>query len=105
LGGEVDDLDEVLDRLASMAVSRARLVADRLHYARVRRLGRVSSKAVYMLLKDHEPQSLASFKRIIGLSKSSAIRARDELVDRGFIVRDDQFTYWLAPFTREERDE
>ena len=105
MGGEVDDLDEVLDRLASMAVSRARLEADRLHYARVRRLGRVSSKAVYMLLKDHEPQSLASFKRIIGLSKSSAIRARDELVEAGFVTRDDQFNVLVGAVYPEELDE
>lgn len=101
MGGEVDDLEELLDRLASIAVGKARNDVDRRHYARVRRLKRNSAKAAYQLLMYHEPQSLASMGRILGLSKSSRIRARDELVEKGFVV-EDQDTYWVAPLTSEE---
>ena len=97
MGGEADEWDDDLRRLAEEAVRRVRLESELSHYERVRRIRAPSAKLVYLFLKDHQPQSLASIRRTLGISRNSAPRALEELVEVGYVVRDDQFLYWVTP--------
>ena len=93
----VDDWDDELGRLAEEAVRRVSLESELRHYERVRSIRAPSAKLVYLFLKDHQPQSLASVRRTLGISRNSTPRALEELVELGFVVRDDQFLYWVTP--------
>ncbi len=94
---EVDDWEDALRRLVDEALNRTRLESVFRHYERVRRIKAPSAKLVYLFLKDHQPQSLASLRRTLGISRNSAPRAVTELVELGVVVRDDQFLYWVTP--------
>ena len=98
MDGEVGDWEDALRRLADEALQRARLESELRHYERVRRIRAPTAKLVYLFLKDHQPQSLTSIRRTLGISRNSAPRALEELVELGFVVRDDQFLYWVTPF-------
>jgi predicted transcriptional regulator len=96
LDAEFDEWDErVLDRLGELF--RATHKRDELrHYERIRRLRAPTAKLVYLFLTDHQPQSLATIRHALGVSKSAAIDALNELVKAGLVVRDEEFLYWLA---------
>lgn len=93
----VDDWDDELGRLAEEAVRRISLESELRHYERVRRIRAPTAKLVYLFLRDHQPQSLASVRRTLGISRNSVPRALEELVELSFVVRDDQFLYWVTP--------
>lgn len=105
MAGEVDGWEEVLERLAAEIFRKASLVSELRHYERVRKIRAPTAKLVYLFLKDHQSQILPSIKRILGVSRNSAPRAMEELVERGFVVRDDQFLYWVTPLEPEGRRE
>jgi len=103
LVGEVD-WEEALERIVADAFRRARLEGERLHYERVRRLRAPTAKLVYVFLKDHQPQSFASIHRTLGVSKSAGLDAMDELVEVGFVVRDEEYLYWVSEFRSGDRE-
>ena len=95
MASEFDEWEPLLGRFAEL-VKRNRLEAERVHYERIRRLRAPTAKLVYLFLRDHQPQSLATIRHTLGVSKSAAIDALDELVGAGLVVRDEEFLYWLA---------
>lgn len=70
--------------------------SERVHYVRVRRLRAPTAKLVYLFLRDHQPQSLATIRHTLGISKSAGQDALEELRVAGFVVQDEEYLYWLA---------
>ena len=96
MAGEFDEWELLLARLAEELGRRTRLESEKFHYERIRRLRAPTAKLVYLFLRDHQPQSLATIRHTLGVSKSAAIDALDELGEAGYVIRDDEFLYWLA---------
>lgn len=96
MAGEFDEWELLLGRLAEELVRRVPLEAERVHYERIRRLRAPTAKLVYLFLRDHQPQSLATIRHTLGVSKSAGQDALEELSGAGFVVQDEEYLYWLA---------
>jgi biotin operon repressor len=96
LAGEFDEWEVLLARLAEELGRRTRVESEKFHYERIRRLRAPTAKLVYLFLRDHQPQSLATIRHSLSVSKSAAIDALAELREAGYVVQDEEFLYWLA---------
>ena len=97
MAGEEEEWLGSLGRLAEEALRRARQESELGHYERIRRIKSPTGKLVYLFLKDHQPQSVASIRRTLGVGRNSVPRALEELVGLGYLVRDEEFLYWVVP--------
>ena len=95
MAGEFDEWEMLLARLAEELGRRTRLESEKFHYERVRRLRAPTAKLVYLFLRDHQPQSLATIRHTLGVSKSAGQDALEELSGVGFVVQDEEYLYWL----------
>jgi len=79
LAGEFDEWEVLLARLAEELGRRTRLESEKFHYERICRLRAPTAKLVYLFLRDHQPQSLATIRHTLGVSKSAGQDALEEL--------------------------
>ena len=91
-----DDWEDVVSRHAIDLLGKVGLESELMHYKRVKILGAPSAKLVYIFIRHHQPQSLASIRRTLGIGSNSVLRALRELTRLGFIVRDEEFLYWMS---------
>ena len=97
MAGDEEEWLGALGRLAEEALRKARREAELGHYERVRRIKSPTGKLVYLFMKDHQPQSVSSIRRTLGVGRNSVPRALEELVTLGYLVRDEEFLYWVTP--------
>jgi len=105
-------LERVIDELQGALKGRLEAVADELqatlwirryggHMDRLRSLSRPSEKLVYFFLVQSEPQSFTSIRRALSLSNTAVDGALKRLLERGYIVLDETYLYWVSSETRQ----
>jgi Fic family protein len=97
-GGEFDGWDEELLKRFGELLRVARERDELRHYVRIRSLRSPTAKLIYEFLRSHQPQTILSIRHVLGVKRNTAPAAMRELVDKGYVVVDDQFFYWVAPF-------
>lgn len=65
------------------------------HYDRIQTISAPSEKLVYLHLVDTEPQSFVSVRRALDLDRRTVDRALKGLMEKGYVVQDERYLYWL----------
>jgi len=65
------------------------------HYDRIQVISAPSEKLVYLHLVDTEPQSFVSVRRALDLDRRTVDRALKGLMEKGYVVHDERYLYWL----------
>jgi len=100
-GGGFDGWDEEYLKRVGELLRVARERDELRHYGRIRRLRSPTAKLIYEFLRSHQPQTLLSIRHVLGVKRNTAPAAMRELLDKGFVVVDEEFFYWVAPFEGE----
>ncbi|GEM_PF-2636840 len=97
-GGGFGEWDEELLKRLEELLHASRERDELHHYGRIRRLRSPTAKLIYEFLRSHQPQTLLSIRHVLGVKRNTAPAAMRELLEKGFVVVDEEFLYWVAPF-------
>jgi len=92
----VREWEELVSDLAQELGPALRKWMYRGHYDRARSLSSPSEKLIYFHLLHTQPQTFTGVRRALSLGKSTVDRGLQHLLEKGYIVLDETYLYWVS---------
>jgi len=94
--GSAGEWSLLVESLAQELVPALRRKLYQGHLDRMATIRSYSEKLVYLYVVLAEPQSFGTIRRALNMHTKTANRSLTSLVDRGCLVLDDRFLYWVT---------
>ena len=88
----------LVESLAEALVPALSVKLRRAHYERILFIRAPSEKLIYLHLVKTQPQTFVAIRRALGLGRMTVDRALKDLMNKGYIVQDTRYLYWIDEF-------
>ena len=85
----------LVESLAEALVPALSVKLRRAHYERILFIRAPSEKLLYLHLVKTQPQTFVAIRQALGLGKMTVDRALKGLMEKGYVVQDTRYLYWI----------
>jgi predicted DNA-binding transcriptional regulator len=85
----------LVESLAEALVPALSVKLRRVHYERILFIRAPSEKLIYLHLVKTQPQTFVGIRRALGLGRMTVDRALKGLMEKGYVVQDTRYLYWI----------